>query len=236
MVGLKFLSLAATAVFLLARGATAGAVKSTAERVNCTSAMNAARNGGAFVALNPAEDPAYQLPITTTSTTPPTTSTSNDAYIKKVCAAMKNKTPISTTTKPDGIFAYAVQTEEKPDCEAAVDYWKKAYSTIGDLPPAFSNYTTAPYNDANNVSLMSLFNPKDDPTVDCAYFKCADASEASVEFKALLCVTTPNALKKNEQPFTEDEWKRINTAINSGSAAVPTAIVVGAAALAALFL
>ena len=36
--------------------------------------------------------------------------------------------------------------------------------------------------------------------------------------------------------LSEDEWKRINTAINSGSAAVPTAIIVGAAALAALFL
>ena len=114
----------------------------------------------------------------------------------------EQSTPISQATKPDGTFAYAVQTGEEADCKAAVDYWQKAYSKFGDLPPVFANYTTAPYNDANNVSLISLFNPKEDPTVDCAYFKCANQAKNAVEFKALLCVTAPNALEKDKQPFT----------------------------------
>ena len=118
------------------------------------------------------------------------------------CAEYEQGTPISDATKPDGTFAYAVQQGEQVDCKAAVDYWKKAYSEFGDLPPAFTNYKTAPYNDANNVSLISLFNPKEDPTVDCAYFKCANTGNTAVELKALLCVTAPKALTAKAQPFT----------------------------------
>ncbi|CDJ56968.1 SAG family member [Eimeria maxima] len=237
MAGLKFLSLAVAAVSLLVNYAQAQLTNS-AKSVDCSAAMNDARKRGGFVNLQVPENSEQQLPITTTTTQKPTSVASgpNDTYITKVCTAMKNSTPISAATTPDGTFAYAVQTGEEADCKAAVDEWKKAYSNFDSLPPAFTDYATAPYKDANNVSLISLFNPKEEPTVDCAYFKCLNQEGNAIELKALLCVTTPNALKAKAQPYTEDEWKRINTAINSGSAAVPTVIVVGAAALAALFL
>ncbi|CDJ51399.1 SAG family member [Eimeria brunetti] len=105
-----------------------------------------------------------------------------------------------------------------------------------------------PYDDPRNISFISLFNPKDSPKVDCAYFTCpksaagggAQRQTAGTEgaVKALICVTTPNALTKGKKPYEQEQWDKIAAGLKSGSAvaAAPTAVALVAAAVATLLL
>lgn len=116
----------------------------------------------------------------------------------------KGTTPSLQTFAPDGTYAYATQDGSSADCKAAVDYWKKAFSNFGGLPPAYNDKTDL-YKDPRNVSLIALYNPGETPLLDCAYFACpAPTGSASTEkdLKALLCVTTPKALVADKAPFT----------------------------------
>ncbi|CDI74852.1 SAG family member [Eimeria praecox] len=253
MAGLKLLSLATAAVFFVAKEASAAESQNTATRVDCTTDMNAARSRGEFANLVVDLD-TLKLPITKAqvpSVGDSNTETPNTDYLKQVCDAMKANQTIQTTINPAGTYAYAAQDGEKADCKAAVDYWKKAFKNFEGVPPVYKK-DEAPYTDAQNVSLISLFNPKSDPKVDCAYFICpaatttgtgagAQASAAGEtttdkELRALLCVTSPPALTDQQAPFTETEWGKVTTAVNSSNAAVPTLLAVAGAAMAALFL
>ena len=114
--------------------------------------------------------------------------------------------PTLETTKPEGTFAYAVQTGESADCKAAVDSWKKAFSNFNGLPPAGKDGGDL-YKNPANVSLIALFNPDEKPFLDCAYFTCPAAagkagSAEEKDLKALLCVTKPKALVSEKAPFT----------------------------------
>ncbi|CDJ32985.1 SAG family member [Eimeria mitis] len=241
---INFLSLAAAAVLLVkANGEDESAAKNTAVRVDCSSPMNAARSAAGFSALEVAADASGQLPIHSSSDS--SEKQPNDDYLTKVCDAMKKgKLPDPPVEiKPDGTFAYAVQEGTDADCEAAVAYWKEAFTNFEGLPPANSTDASV-YTSAHNVSFISLFNPKESPKVDCAYFTCPAKSTpketgdntTEKELKALLCVTTPKALTDEAAPYSQEQWDRITTAINSGNAGVPTFFAVAAAALAALFL
>ncbi|CDJ51402.1 SAG family member [Eimeria brunetti] len=170
-------------------------------------------------------------------------------YLKQVCDAVKTNTaPTDLTSTVDGTFAYAVQEGEKADCQAAVDYWKEAFTNFnGELPPAYEA-NTKPYDDPRNISFISLFNPKESPKVDCAYFTCPKAAAgdgtqrqtAGTEgaVKALICVTTPNALTKDKKPYEQEQWDKIAAGLKSGSAAAatPAALALAAAAVASLIL
>ncbi|CDJ32986.1 SAG family member [Eimeria mitis] len=244
------LSLAAAAV-LLARvdgQEPENTATNKAVRVNCSSQMNAARSLAGFTGFQAAADsanPPEQLPIYSSSTKGRSGSTElNTGYLTAVCQAMKQNTVTEGEIKPDGTYAYAVQEGTDADCQAAVDHWKEAFTNFDGLPPPYDK-TTDVYKAANNVSFISLFNPQENPKVDCAYFTCPAGVKAKgvdsgtgddKELKALLCVTTPKALTAEVAPFTQEQWDRITKAINSGSAAMPTFFAVAAAAVAAFFL
>ncbi|CDJ35223.1 SAG family member [Eimeria mitis] len=171
---INFLSLAAAAVLLVkANGEEPSAAKNTAVRVNCSSPMNAARSAAGFSALEVAADNSGQLPIHSADSASHSDDSSgktpNDDYLTDVCDAMKKEQMPDAVEEitPDGTYAYAVQEGTDADCEAAVAYWKEAFTNFDGLPPANSTEASV-YTSAQNVSFISLFNPKESPKVDCA--------------------------------------------------------------------
>ncbi|CDJ35225.1 SAG family member [Eimeria mitis] len=192
-------------------GASGDAVVNTAERAECWEQLHEARSLVGF----PEFTPANILKITDNDWTSGQRGniTTLKEYLAKVCNAMKtNEAPVDLTPKTEGTFAYAIQEGENADCKAAVDYWKDAFTNFnGELPPAYAA-GTKPYDNAQNVSFISLFNPQASPKVDCAYFVCPaatqkskssqDSTETDKDVKALICVTTPNALTESQKPFT----------------------------------
>ncbi|CDJ35224.1 SAG family member [Eimeria mitis] len=213
---LLLLSLAAAAV-LLARAdgqEQENAATNKAVRVDCSSQMNAARSLAGFTGFQAAADsadPPEQLPIYSSNTEGRSGSTDpNTEYLTAVCKAMKQNTATEVDIKPDGTYAYAVQEGTDADCQAAVDHWKEAFTNFDGLPPTYDKSTDV-YKSAKNVSFISLFNPQENPKVDCAYFTCPAGVKAKgvdsgtgddKELKALLCVTTPKALTAEVAPFT----------------------------------
>ncbi|CDJ51394.1 SAG family member [Eimeria brunetti] len=174
-------------------------------------------------------------------------------------------TESGTTTST---YAYAVQDGTEANCEAAVEHWKEALPNFSGLPPTYTTETDL-YKNSQNVSFISLFNPKENPKVDCAYFTCPAKSEtpaededneepppavegsgdssharqtrsgatAEKEVKALLCITTPNALTADTAPYTQSQWDQITTGLKgSAAAAVPTLLGFAAAAVGVLLL
>ncbi|CDJ29193.1 SAG family member [Eimeria mitis] len=138
----------------------------------------------------------------------------------------------------------------------------KADKAPSEKAATLTAYTenTAPYDKVQNVSFISLFNPKENAKVDCAYFICPAAEEDADEpknrnddeppsedpepeattdkdLKAILCITTPSALEANKAPYEQAQWDRISAAVNSsnGSAAAPTLLLLAAAVLGAYF-
>ncbi|CDJ51410.1 SAG family member [Eimeria brunetti] len=211
MAGFRFLSLATAASFLLANQAQAqNEATNTATRVECLAEMNAARSLAGFPELKLGDDKASQLQITQIGDSRSGVEQPNTEYLKKVCAGMKGGEASVDTFTPNGTYAYAVQ--DTYDCKAAVDQWKKAFANFDGLPPAYKS-TESPYTNAQNISLISLFNPKENPKVDCAHFTCpattgglgAGRNGEEKELKALLCVTTPQALTEGQPPYTAQQ-------------------------------
>ncbi|CDJ32987.1 SAG family member [Eimeria mitis] len=209
-------------------------VANKAERAECWEQLHEARSLVGF----PEFTPANILKITEDDWTAGQRGniTSLEQYLSKVCDAMKTNTaPEELTPKTEGTFAYAIQEGENADCKAAVDYWKDAFTNFnGELPPAYTA-GTKPYDNAQNVSFISLFNPQASPKVDCAYFVCPAATQKSKssqdntgtekDVKALICVTTPSALTDDQKPFTgvivrlrQEQWDQITAGLKSSSA------------------
>ncbi|CDJ51396.1 SAG family member [Eimeria brunetti] len=258
MAVLKYLSLATAAIFVLdtsgARAMDAVTATSSAVRVDCSKAMNAARELVGFTGFT-AED---KLPIK-----PSGTNADNDgAYLDSLCEALKaNIVEPAMASESGGTYAYALQDGASADCEAAVEHWKGALSNFNGLPPAYSESVDL-YSDPQNISFTSLFNPKDNPKVDCAYVTCAakqaqpdqeegqedeegggsnlgsrNAATTDKEVKAVLCVTNPNVLTKGNPPYTQTQWDQIVTGLNKNAATgVPTFLGLAAAAVGALLL
>ncbi|CDJ51388.1 SAG family member [Eimeria brunetti] len=284
MAALKFLSLATAAVFLLdTKGGNASSSTTTTNevvRVDCSEAMNVARSRVGFTDLAVGKDTGEVLPIEPTGSLQVTGSN----YVDEVCKALKAEgsgTPTSKSTTLNGTYAHAVQEGANADCKAAVDYWKAALKNFTGLPPTYTSETDL-YKNSQNVSFISLFNPKENPKVDCAYFTCpakqtdnnppvegdgeeeegeegepgggskqpgdnvknsmgrniesGDVSATDKEVKALVCITTPNALTKDTAPYTQSQWDQITTGLNGSAAAVPTFLGLLAAAVGSFLL
>ncbi|CDJ51393.1 SAG family member [Eimeria brunetti] len=262
MAAFKFLSLATAAIFLLdTKGTNASTGTTTANKavsVDCSAAMNAARNRVGFTELIAGKDAGEILPIDSTEV---------------------DGRPAAKTAALNGTYAHVVQEGANADCEAAVDYWKAALPNFTGLPPTYTAETGL-YKNSQNVSFISLFNPKENPKVDCAYFTCPakqventppeeeeeeeevptvpesgklpegkitrtvrgsfesrEVSTTEKEVKALVCITTPSALTENTAPYTQSQWDQITTGLNgSGAAAVPSLLGLATAAVGVLLL
>ncbi|CDJ36648.1 LOW QUALITY PROTEIN: SAG family member [Eimeria mitis] len=240
--------------------------------------MNAARNRVGFAELTVGKEEGEKLPIDAASSVRDGTV---DAYVGSVCTALKgDEVSAQGSATLAGTYAYAVQEGASADCEAAVEHWKAAFSNFNGLPPRLPpQYTedTEPYDNPQNISFISLFNPSENPKVDCAYFTCPakkagkqqqdvvpplkepeeveeDDPESSndvespnpgggsesitdKEVKALVCVTTPDALKKESAPYTQAQWDQITAGLNKNAApALPTFLGFAATAAGILFL
>ncbi|KAL8453391.1 hypothetical protein Emed_000890 [Eimeria media] len=128
---------------------------------------------------------------------------------------------LSQVDNSKGIYMYASQASEDGDCAAAVLHWKSAINNFTELPPAYSTETPSPYTDPLNISFVGLYNPGQNPTVDCAVITCqpetqtgeggppsskvGDGAEDETEKKevySLVCLSTPQALQASQKPFT----------------------------------
>lgn len=116
--------------------------------------------------------------------------------------------------KPEGTYAYFPQSKAEPECAAAVAYWKSAFAIFGtDLPPVYhtpQTRTTAdtPYDNDKVVSFLALYNPKPEPTAECAVVTCPPKSSlagrtlnADSPAYTLFCVTNPPVLTDTEAPY-----------------------------------
>ncbi|KAL8453590.1 hypothetical protein Emag_001809 [Eimeria magna] len=106
-----------------------------------------------------------------------------------------------------------------------------------DIKASASPYIkgAAPFNEIENVSLVSLYNPKENAELDCYFFSCLkdETSMNRVLVRGLLCASSPIALEQGKQPFTQEEFTRIETAeafVRSSAPPVPIFYVVAAAA------
>ncbi|CDJ32988.1 SAG family member [Eimeria mitis] len=221
------------------------AATNEAKRAECWEQMNLARSAVGFDKLT--QQNMFKLSASDWANTREQAAKLTE-YLGNVCNAVKtNKAPAELTPLA-GTVAYAVQEGEQADCQAAVDYWKEALTNFnGEVPPAYGA-NASPYDNTQNVSFISLFNPQANPTVDCAYFVCPAAKQKAKEgegntdtdksMNALICVTSPSALKDSQEPFTKEQWNKITAALNSSSAAsaAPAALALAAAVFASVFL
>ncbi|KAL8453394.1 hypothetical protein Emed_000893 [Eimeria media] len=158
-------------------------------RVDCRNAMNLIR---AEVGLPPFTEPGddwHKLPIvdqaagtapmrlsedledTETDSEEGGEHDSEDGFLDAFCKAVLKEVPPQRQNQPKGTYMYAPQTSESEDCAGAAEYWRAAVSNFPSLPPA---YTTdeALYKDVQNVSFVGLFNPRENPALDCAVITC----------------------------------------------------------------
>lgn len=96
-------------------------------------------------------------------------------------------------------------------CEGAVRYWKNALTEFDGLPPVYTKDNKKPYELSQTRSFVVLYNPQDNPTVDCAYFVCPRTTSSTNQtltsdienaLKGLVCVTYPPCLVDTTRPFT----------------------------------
>ncbi|CDJ51407.1 SAG family member [Eimeria brunetti] len=123
---LGFISLAAAAILLVEASDT----PNTAVSVNCAPQMNAARSLAGFGALKEATESDAQLPILQADNVYSAEKSPNQGYLDKVCAAMKKNAMEEEDITPDGTYAFAVQDGAQADCQAAVEYWKGAFTNF----------------------------------------------------------------------------------------------------------
>lgn len=132
-------------------------------------------------------------------------------------------------TSPRGTYAFASFTGDKPDCKAIVQQWSSAFKNFSGLPPKGSDPL---YDNQENVSFVALYNPgtpTSPPAADCRSVKCKNGNK---EASALICLTTPDVLSGDSDSFTQQQWDKIAAALtSSGSIAMPSMLIIGAAAL-----
>ncbi|XP_026191783.1 sporulated oocyst TA4 antigen-like [Cyclospora cayetanensis] len=221
MAPFSLLSLA-SASLLLAHGAFAEDT-SVGTEVDCTTAMNALRKKAGLEAftIHTSVD-AYHLPVGTHLAGDKVT-TDKKEEVKELCTKILGNTA-DTSKRVDGdkVNLVAVQEGLSADCSAAVDYWRGAFPTFTGKPQKF----TGNQYDGKQVSFLGLLNPKSGASVNCAYYNCAkESGEGS--FNGLICRTQMNV--NDGELFTDEQWDKIVQAFDSGAAALPTMMAIGAA-------
>ncbi|KAL8425198.1 hypothetical protein Efla_004273 [Eimeria flavescens] len=115
------------------------------------------------------------------------------------------------------LVALDEQSGNQADCAEAVEDFNKAAPLFGSLPPKYTPQAEI-YKNIQAVSFVALYNPKDDPKLECGYFNCTETTpsaktlqqtngesqpsqESTKMMKALLCLTSPQPLVENEYPF-----------------------------------
>ncbi|CDJ27943.1 SAG family member [Eimeria mitis] len=208
----------------------------------CLDEINAAREAAGLAHFKVATQEEHKLPKTETDLEEGEYTTWNP-----VCDALiaENSEELEESTEgfKSGTYAFMALESETPDCAAAVSHWKDAASNFTTIPPA-KNKETELYDKQHNVSFIAMYNPSNDAAADCRVVTCtlpATSSPGAANFRntekekkgyALLCMTTPEALKDNEAPFTEEQWNKIKASLTGSAAAVaPSLLAVAIAAL-----
>lgn len=99
----------------------------------------------------------------------------------------------------NGIFAFMPTDRADINCNEAVVYWGSAAKNFLGGPPVYT--TEQPiYKNVFNTSLVALYNPGRNPTVDCIAFTCTVKKKEGAH--GFLCLSAPAVFKANEPPFT----------------------------------
>ncbi|CDJ30190.1 SAG family member [Eimeria mitis] len=164
------------------------------------------------------------------------------------CAAAEESAGVEKSVAENGFksgtYAYMALESETPDCAAAVSHWKDAVSNFTTIPPANKEETKI-YSKQQNISFVALYNPQENAAADCRVVTCTRSAAPqapgvgalSTGDYALLCMTTPEALTADAEPFNEDQWKKIKASITgSASAVAPSLLAVAIAAVGLLTL
>lgn len=186
-------------------------------RMNCFKQINRARRDVGFPDLKDGQkDRDRGLPL------------DDDDFVGTQCmlvAAMLGKALVHEPTRPvyRRYTTYAFTTQKGPDCQGAVDYWKAGFYNFKTIPPVYKKSVSV-YRSFQNTSFISLFNPQEDATMDCAFLVCplkdlppgkgAGASSSDVDKVGygLTCLSAPDAYTEGKQPFTEKQWEQIKAA------------------------
>ncbi|KAL8453395.1 hypothetical protein Emed_000894 [Eimeria media] len=166
-------------------------------RVDCLEALNEARNKAGLPNFSDPQIDGDRLPIvnSTYEETPGGGSVERDVisggeletaeqkekeFLNSFCTVLVKQEKAGVYEKQaKGTYMYVSQDSPDESCAAAVEYWKGAEDKFPSPPPAYT--TEEPiYRDDRNVSFVGLFNPKPNPTVDCAIISCQlESSEES---------------------------------------------------------
>ncbi|CDJ45683.1 SAG family member [Eimeria brunetti] len=216
----------------------------TGSKAVCLDEVNDARGAAGFANFTTASEEVLKWPQTSESTA----LQSGDPWLP-VCEALVPKDEASTETRGgstaafvSGTYAFMALNSDQPECSAAVDHWKEAFSNFTSIPPSKTDGGNL-YDKRQNISFVAMYNPIDGAAADCRVVTCTLKASAAgrtlrsdAEGKkgyALLCMTVPDAFKDGKtSPFTEDEWSKIKKALTGSASAVgPSLLAIAAVAL-----
>ncbi|CDJ36141.1 SAG family member [Eimeria mitis] len=255
MAPLKIVSLACASALLIAQANTQGAQGQGEEDIQATPTYTVALGNTAvcLAEINGAREDAGLAHFTAAANKEemwPATDEGDNTHWDPVCEALIAKDAegakvkgASTTEFKSGTYAFMALESDTPDCAAAVDHWKDAVSNFTSVPPPKTG-EDEPYDKQHNISFVAMFNPSENASADCRVVTCTQTTtqqpsafnlrNSGDEKKgyALLCMTTPDAFKNAEAPFSEDQWNKIKASLTgSASVVAPNLLVFAIAAL-----
>ncbi|CDJ45678.1 SAG family member [Eimeria brunetti] len=260
MAPLKFLPLACASALLVAQANTRGATGVNVRTSNpgetvtytvslgeppvCLTEINEAREAAGLPKFLEATDEATQK-LPGHENTQKIWDPVCKALIVEEDAGQGGESKAAASTFQSGTYAFMALTSDQPDCTAAVDHWKAAFSNFTSIPPSKTEGEKTHYDKQQNISFVAMYNPSNDAAADCRVVTCTQTPGGAgrggklardTEHKtghALLCMTTPDAFKeKGTAPFTEDQWSKIKASLTgSASAVAPSLLAFAAMAL-----
>ncbi|KAL8445739.1 hypothetical protein Emed_005421 [Eimeria media] len=191
--------------------------KASASQVDCLKPFNSARHAAGFAPFTQNKSDAFVKDHATAQD-----------FLNMGCEALRTLSLPANTDKFGATIALTVQDGQRADCEKAVIEIQKARRNFLTLPGPYKK-GSPPFNEIDNVALVALYNPKKNPELDCYYFSCLkdETAKNRVLVRGLLCASSPIALEQGKEPFTQDEFTRIETAeafVASSAAASPVPI------------
>ncbi|CDJ50847.1 SAG family member [Eimeria brunetti] len=120
-------------------------------------------------------------------------------------------------TARSGTYAYAPQTGSTADCSAAVSFWKEAHVNFQELPTEYKSDNEGLYAESRNRSLVALFNPNKNATVDCAYFTCPLPTTTTTTASTTTATTT----ETTSESTTVDKPKAVASEVSERQGSEP---------------